>query len=184
VYERLIEDWLDSASERSYQSPFCQILIAKGHTVLHSSRHSPIEFGKDIIARAPNGTLCAYQLKGNPGSRLSLAQLRSIQGQLIQLVSQPVQLPGITVKEHRSFLVTNGEIDEEARAAINEIILGLKNAGYSQPEIELITRGPLLAWAKELGASLWPSELEDFSQLLELLVYDGRKIVPDLPPEN
>jgi hypothetical protein len=178
VYERLIEDWLDSASERSYQSPFCQMLLAKGHTVLHSSRHSPIEFGKDIIARNPDGNLCAYQLKRNPGSRLSLTQLREIQGQLIQLVSQPIQLPGIPTTTHRSFLVTNGEIDEEAKVALNEIILGLKNAGYQYPEIELITRGPLLAWAKELGSDLWPSELDDISHLLELLIYNGRKFIP------
>jgi hypothetical protein len=51
---------LDSASERSYQGPFCQILSARGYTVLHSTRHAPIEFGKDVIAIAPDGVPCAY----------------------------------------------------------------------------------------------------------------------------
>ncbi len=180
VYERLVEDWLDSASERSYQAPFCQILLARGYTVLHSTRHGPIEFGKDIIARAPGGTLCAYQLKGNPGSRMTAVQLREIKGQLLELVSQPIQLPGIPITDHQSFLVTNGEVEEEARQALSEISLGLKKIGYRYPEIELITRGPLLAWAKELGADLWPSELEDVSGLLELLVYDGRKLLPQI----
>ena len=180
MYERLIENWLDSASERSYQAPFCQMLLAKGYTVLHSTRHGPIEFGKDIIARAPNGTLCAYQLKGNPGSRLTSVQVRDIQGQLIQLVSQPVQLPGLPVADHHSFLVTNGEVDEEARQALVEIGQGLRNAGYRYPEIELLTRGSMLAWAKELGTDLWPSEMEDISALLEMLVHDGRKFVPQI----
>jgi hypothetical protein len=178
VYERLIENWLDSASERSYQAPFCQMLLAKGYTVLHSTRHGPIEFGKDVIARAPNGDLCAYQLKGNPGSRLTSVQVRDIQGQLIQLVSQPVQLPGVPVGDHRSFLVTNGEVEEEARQALVQIGQGLRNAGYRYPEIELVTRGSMLAWAKELGTDIWPSEMEDISVLLEMLVHDGRTFVP------
>ena len=30
------------------------------------------EFGKDVIAVAPDGVPCAFQLKGNPGKRLGL----------------------------------------------------------------------------------------------------------------
>ena len=115
MHERLIEGWLDSTSERSYQATFCQMLSAKGYVVLHSTRHSPIEFGKDVVARSPDGDLCAYQLKGNPGSRLTVSQLRDVQGQLIQLVSQPVSLPGVPRTPHRSFLVTTGEVDEWMR---------------------------------------------------------------------
>jgi hypothetical protein len=65
VIERLVEYWLDSASERSYQPAFVQILVSDGHRVLHSTRHSPIEFGKDVISIAPDGVPCAFQLKGN-----------------------------------------------------------------------------------------------------------------------
>lgn len=176
MYERLIENWLDSASERSYQASFCQMLNAQCYEVLHSTRHSPIEFGKDVISRSPDGVICAYQLKGNPGSRLTVNELREIQAQLIQLVSQPVLLPGVPQSPHRSFLVTNGEVDEEARQALREIGEGLRPAGYSYPEIELLPRGTLLAWAKALGSDLWPSELENVSQLLEILMENGRKI--------
>jgi len=117
VFERLIESWLDNASERTYQAPFCQMLAAQGYTVMHSTRHSPIEFGKDVIAKAPDGTLCAYQLKGNPGARLTLTQMRDIQGQLLQLVSQPIKYPGLRTHSHKSYLVTNGEVDEEAQTS-------------------------------------------------------------------
>ena len=64
---RLIEDWWDSASERAYQTAFCQMLAARGHQILHSTRHSPLEFGKDVISICPEGQACAFQLKGCPG---------------------------------------------------------------------------------------------------------------------
>src|SRR3984885_9369972 len=104
VHERLLEGWLDSAGERTYQGPFCQVLSAEGYSVLHSTRHAHIEFGKDVIAVAPDGIPCAYQLKGNPGGRLTLAQFRDIQPQLGELVSQAIVYPGAPNVRHRSYL--------------------------------------------------------------------------------
>lgn len=178
MYERLIESWLDSASERSYQASFCQMLNAQGYEILHSTRHSPIEFGKDVIAKASDGVLCAFQLKGNPNSRLTANQVREIQPQLIQLVSQPIFLSGVQQEHHKSYIVTNGEIDEEARRALHEIGEGLRQVGYHYPEINIVSRGTLLSWAKNLGSNLWPSELKNISHLLEILVEDGRKLFP------
>ena len=60
--ERLVEDWLTKASERSYQTPFAQALLADGMQVLRVG-HGPHEHGKDIIAIDPNGGVHAYQLK-------------------------------------------------------------------------------------------------------------------------
>ncbi len=82
MLERLIEYWLDSATERSYQPAFVQMLVGEGHQILHSTRHASIEFGKDIVSIAPDGVPCAYQLKGNPGGRLTGSQLRDIASQL------------------------------------------------------------------------------------------------------
>jgi hypothetical protein len=178
VLERLIESWLDSASERSYQAPFCQMLAAEGHTILHSTRHAPLEFGKDIISIAPDGVPCAFQLKGNPGARLTLAQLRDIKGQLLELVTQPIVLPGVPAGLHRSYLVTNGETEEEVHRSLDDINRELENLGYGPRRIELWSRGRLLEMASRLGASLWPSELEDLNTLLELLVHQGDDILP------
>ncbi len=121
MYERLLEGWLDSASERSYQGPFCQVLAAQGYAVLHSTRHAPIEFGKDVIAVAPDGVPCAYQLKGNPGSRLTHAQYREIAPQLFELATQSIVFPGRPPGPHRSYLVTNGNVDEEVQRAIDDM---------------------------------------------------------------
>ena len=89
MIEKLLEDWLDSASERSYQASFVQMLGGQGYRVLHSTRHCALEYGKDVIAVAPDNVPCAYQLKGNPGSHLGVREFRAeIQHQLVQLISQ------------------------------------------------------------------------------------------------
>jgi hypothetical protein len=60
--ERLVEDWLTKANERSFQTPFAQSLLADGMQVVRVG-HSPHEHGKDIIAIASDGRAHAYQLK-------------------------------------------------------------------------------------------------------------------------
>lgn len=177
MLERLIESWLDRASERSYQAPFCQMLISQGYTVVHSTRHPPIEFGKDVIAIASDGVPCAFQLKGNPGSRLTHAQLREIQPQLIELATQAIIYPGVPKLPHRSYLVTNGIVDEEVQRAIDDINRNFELQGLKS-RIEILSRGHLLQWAKELGEELWPSEIEDLNLLLQLLVQDGHTLFP------
>src|SRR6266851_2491672 len=123
------------------------MLAADGHRVVHSTRHSPIEFGKDVIT-IKDGVPCAFQLKGNPGSRLTLVQFREIQGQLLQLATQPIVYPGINpAVRHRCYLVTNGEVDEEAQRALDDVNRQLHAMGYEQDRIHLWSRGRLLELA-------------------------------------
>lgn len=63
MLDRVVENWLDNTTERLFQQPYCYMLSADGHTIIHSTRHSAMELGKDIITIAPDGTPCAYQLK-------------------------------------------------------------------------------------------------------------------------
>jgi len=114
VLERLIDSWLDSASERSMQAPFCQMLLGDGHKVLQTTRHSPIEFGKDVVSVSPEGEIHAYQLKGHPGARLTQAHLRTMLPQLNELVELSIPDSRVQGRPHKSFLVTNGEVAEEA----------------------------------------------------------------------
>jgi len=175
VIEKLLENWLDSASERSYQASFVQMLGGLGYRVLHSTRHCVLEYGKDVIAIAPDGVPCAYQLKGKPSGRLGLSEFRSdIQQQLVQLISQPIVFPGISKRvPHRSYLVSNGYFEEEVHRAVDDL-----NRGSYLSKIELIGRGQLLDWAKGLGASLWPSEMANVRELLEVFLHDGRDLLP------
>ena len=176
--ERLVENWLDSVNERTYQVPFCQLLCAKGHRILHSSRHSPIELGKDIISIAPDGVLCAYQLKGNPGTRLTLSQYREIEPQLLQLVNYSIPHPALPrTKKHRSYLVTNGFVEEETIHAINQMNEGFIRDGFFNRKLEVIQRGDLLRDFYDMGLNLWPSDLAEINLLLELIVSDGRGLI-------
>jgi hypothetical protein len=174
VIEKLLENWLDSASERSYQAVFVQMLAAQGYRVVHSTRHTALEYGKDVLAIAPDGIGCAFQLKGHPGGKLGLAQFRDeIQSQLVQLMSQSVIFPGFPDGIHRSFLVSNGYFEEEVQRAIDDL-----NRNPYPSKVSLISRGDLLVWAKDLGTSLWPSELTDSRLLLELYLADPKDILP------
>lgn len=178
VHERLLDVWLDSASELGYQAPFCQMLAADGYTILHNTRHSPIELGKDIIALAPDGSLCAYQLKGNPGGRLTKNAFSEIMFQLQELSVLVISLPGVTYPgQHRSFLVTNGEVDEEAMVAIRQLNERLERMGTGS-KIEVLSRGNLRERAVRLGMALWPSELSDEATLLEIMAEPGNGPLP------
>lgn len=176
MFERLLDAWLDSAGERTYQGPFCQALAAQGYTVLHSTRHAPIEFGKDVIALMPDGTPCAYQLKGNPGSRLTLTQFREIQPQLFQLATQAIVLPGVPPGRHRCYLVTNGQIDEEVHRSIDDMNRSLQPTGLTP--VEVIARGQLLAMFQEQAKNFWPSEIPDLHRIFQLLALHGEEQPP------
>lgn len=93
--EKLIEIWLDSATERQYQFAFRNALLSAGFTILHDTSHTALELGKDILAVAPDGQLHAYQLKGNPGSRLLISQWQGLVAQINTLIYQPVSHPGV-----------------------------------------------------------------------------------------
>jgi hypothetical protein len=179
VLERAIEAWTDKVSERAYQAPFCQMLIAQGHEILHSTRHTSLEFGKDIITRDPSGTICAFQLKGQPGGRLTKSGFSKILNQLQELITLPVSHPSVPQgTRHRAYLVTNGEIDEDAQRGIDDLKRGISNAAIGAFDFDVIRRGQFLSWAKDLSIGLWPSELRDWNVLLELLVADGKIPLP------
>lgn len=141
--EKLIEIWLDSATERQYQFAFRNALLNAGYTILHDTSHTALELGKDIIAISPSGELNAYQLKGNPGSRVTISQWQNLLPQINTLVFQPVSHPSVsTATPHTPFLVTNGEIHEDVIAAINGY-----NTQLAIPNVrplKTISRGQLL----------------------------------------
>lgn len=98
MLERLIENWLDSAGERSYQRCFCQMLTGQGFHIVHNTEHTPLEFGKDVIAVSPDGKLVGYQLKGHPGGTLKPRDFDQIRGQLEQLATLALAIPAFEGK--------------------------------------------------------------------------------------
>ena len=177
MLERIIENWLDNTSERSFQQPYCYILSTEGHTIIHSTRHSAMEMGKDIITIGPDGTPCAFQLKSG---NISLAKWRNeVASQTSDLVNLQVTHPSVdSSRHHRSYLVTNGRIEEEVSRAIDDRNRTWASQGQSYLHLKTIVRGELLAKAKELGTDLWPSELNDIKTLLEMFLENGKGVLP------
>ena len=91
MIEKLIENWLDKSVERTFQIPFCYMLVEKGSKIIHMTRHCGMELGKDVIAISPDEVPCAYQLKTAPGGRITLAQWNGgINNQVFNLVVNPI----------------------------------------------------------------------------------------------
>ena len=178
MLERLVEYWLDSVNERTYQPAFVQILVSEGHRVLHSTRHAPIEFGKDVVTIAPDGVPCAYQLKGNPGGRLTHGQFREMHAQIQELVLQAIAHPAAPKIVHRSFLVTNGMVEEEVQRAISDLNRSWEQMGRPANLLQIIDRGELLRRANALGPALWPFNIRNLNAFIELLAHDGRDELP------
>ena len=173
--EKLIEHWLDSIGERGYQSAFLQMLVGEGHTIIHSTRHTPIEFGKDVVTIGPDGTPCAYQLKGNPGSRLTLSQFRAIRQQLTELIEQPIVYAGVPKTPHKCFLVTNGEVEEEVQRAIDDINRDLDRRCFDPNQrLQIISRGQMLSWAIAHSGDFWPDDFSVHENLIRMYNVDGR----------
>ena len=177
MLERIIENWLDKTTERSFQQPFCYMLSAEGYTIIHSTRHTAMELGKDIITIDPDGIPCVFQLKtGN----ISLAKWQNeVSRQVDDLVVG--KIPDLLVnspKHHRSYLVTNGRIEEEVSRAIDDRNRAWASQGQSYFHLQTIVRGELFEKAKRLGTDLWPSELTDTKTLLEMFLENGQGILP------
>jgi len=174
VAERLLESWLDSQTERRYQPAFIQMLVSDGWTILHNTRHSPIELGKDVIARDRSGLLHCFQLKGNPGSRVTKSEAASLLEQFHELIRLP---PGPEFQKglqerHVAVFVTNGEIDEEARLLFERAGAACGQPGVAASRYELWARGHLLSMANP-AIRVWPASIEATRLILNLLAGDG-----------
>jgi hypothetical protein len=123
VLEKLLEDWLSSIDERSFNFAFSQYLLAEGYTAIHFSRHGEFEQGKDVLAIGKDGRSCAFQLKALQGRKLKQNQWLEMQPQIDQLIRIPIKHPSIPHEAggHRAYLVVVGELDEGVRVEIEDM---------------------------------------------------------------
>jgi hypothetical protein len=177
VVERLIESWLDSQTERRYQPAFIQLLVSEGWTVLHNTRHSPIELGKDVIARNLAGKLFCFQLKGNPGGRITKTEAQGLLPQVLELIHLPPprSFRVSDDEKHVAVLVTNGEVDEEARLVFDGAGEQAGKAGVPAESFELWTRGTLLKKLVNKAGTVWPSTITGSRRILELMASTGEE---------
>jgi hypothetical protein len=135
------------------------------------SRHGPFESGKDILAIDPDGIPCAFQLKGSVG-KIPQKEWAKYTEQIVRLVETPIVHPSIDEEKTRKvFFVTNGELDEEVRLEINDRNREWQRRGL--PTLTTIVKGELLARFVKLHTNLWPKELTEYKDLLELFLANG-----------
>ena len=176
MIERIVEDWLTSTNERGYQIPFCQCLMQEGFTIVHISKHGQMEQGKDIIATAPDGTVCAYQLKTGD---INLARWRSMQGEIQDLVELPVVHPAVDKRQPvQHFLVTNGMIDDPVRRSIDDKNMHWEQLGLRNFKVSLIVGSQLLRKFVDAAGSFFPEKPIPLKEFLELYLTDRRSL-PD-----
>jgi len=176
MIERIIENWVDKASEKAFQVPFCYILIEQGHTIIHMTRHCGMEHGKDIISYDREGNLCAFQLKGAAGAKIKLRDWKQeIHGQVLQLIFTPISHPSVVDNRyHRSYFVTNAEIEEEVSHAIVAFNQQHKDRNQPYNQLHTIVGGQMKNMAHRLGNSFMKAGTYDFKVLLEFLLEDGK----------
>jgi hypothetical protein len=179
MIERVIEDWLDSVSEKAFEVPFAQLLSLEGFTVVHMARpHGPMEQGKDILAFAKDTTPFAFQLKAGD---LTLKNWRDpnqpLKGQVEDLLDLPIQHPSFQhATEHQSVLVTTGVLDDTLRQEIDQFNEGRKAKGKSILKVWL--KGHIQQQILSSLSAFIPSKLPNFRDFLQLLLVDGTG-VPD-----
>jgi len=174
-----IEIWLDRAGERAYQPAFLSALTFHKYKIVHNTSHNSLELGKDVIACAPNGDLIAFQLKGNPGTRLTMGQWHEIYPQVIQLVTMPLAalLSGKKTAHHRPILVTNGEVEEDVQSAISAFNSTFVPQYASALPLELWTRGTLIRLLADAAAAVWPANLSTQIELLRAAASGGKESI-------
>ncbi len=180
MIERLLENWLDKANERSFQIPFCHSLTNQGFTVLHLTRHCGMEMGKDIIAVSSDGTPHVYQLKSVHGGKLTLSQWdKDLFPQVVKMVYLKTIHPSITSsKPHKSYIVINGDFDEETSHAIDEFNRARRDDGEQHKQVNTIVKGQLLESFLALQDNFWLPNLGDIKTYLELYLETGKGNLP------
>jgi hypothetical protein len=177
---RWTEIWLDRAGERGYQSAFVSALAHQGYAVLHNTSHNSLELGKDVVCRSAEGELIAFQLKGNPGGRVTMSQWHGLFQQVMQLVTMPLPqlLTGKRGARHRPILVTNGEIEEDVQAAIGTFNSDLVSQYPHALPLEVWARGRLIQLFAGVAESVWPADLNTQIRLLKSATGTGRDAIP------
>lgn len=148
------------------------MLIGEGYQVVHLSRHGSFEEGKDVLAIAPDGTPCAFQLKGSDGGKISQSEWAKYNDQITRLVEIPIKHPSIDESQSRRvYFVTNGELEEEVRVQITN--QNPDRIRRQQPELGTVLKGELLNRFSKIHTDLWPLHLQSEKELLELYLADG-----------
>jgi len=170
---KAIESWLINSNELGYTLPFCEVLTAQGFSLIHLSKQNAFEQGKDVIALRGD-ELHAYQLKG--GNITDDRWVREVWPEIEKLRKLPVVHPAVAAgTPHKSYLVTNGALEDTVRRAITD----LNNTQWAEAPLTVIVRGQLLRDFIDASEAFVPQELADYRNFLDLIFSDGRGLLDE-----
>jgi hypothetical protein len=146
------------------------VLAAEGESILYVSPHGPFEKGKDVITRAPNGEIHAYQLKaGNIG----LSEWRGIYGEIVNLVELAIEFPGTPpITDFIPFLVANGDVTDPALEQVRVANVSWEGRRIDK-RLRVVQKGELFERFRTSHGAYLPRELADFRTFLELTLHNG-----------
>lgn len=146
------------------------MLAAEGESILYVSPHGPFEKGKDVITRASNGEIHAYQMKAGD---IGLSEWREIYGEIVNLVELAIELPGAApVTEFIPYLVTNGELTDPVLEQVRAANVTWQSRGIDK-RLHIVQKGELFERFRASHGAYLPRELADFRTFLELILHDG-----------
>lgn len=173
MIERVIENWLDSTTEREYQFAFCQALAAQGFRIEHISSHGQMEQGKDIIATDRAGFHYAYQLKTGD---IDQGTWRAIRGEIEELVELPIQHPNIPqASPFQPILVTTGTLTDPVRREITDRRIVWERNGHNA--LTVVTKWQLHDMLVKAQGNFLPRSPADFERFLKLFLGDKRNVL-------
>lgn len=169
-----IKYWLENVNELGYQMTFYQILLSEGYSICHVSKHTPFEQGKDIIATDSQGMARAYQLKG--GNITMRDWNDSIKTEVEKLIDLQIIHPSVDKsKKHKSYLVTNGNLDDTVRIEIDN----LNSGKWKDSPLKVITGGELLKKLITISSDFAPQEAINYKGFLDLFFYSGQEMIEE-----
>jgi hypothetical protein len=170
VVERVIEDWLIKADERSYQMSFAAYLSKVGHTIRYVSRHSTLEHGKDLVT-TKGREIHAYQLKAG---NIDKGGWRSIREEVREAAIVPIEIPGLPrrVPDH-AYLVLTGYVSDGVQNEIS--LINDDHASKNYATIHIIDLASLVAAFVSVFDSFLPRSIQLFHELVHLYLRDGRE---------
>ncbi len=171
---RVVEAWLTNTTEREYQFPFVQALMATGHEVLYVSSHGVLERGKDVITRSPDSRCHCYQLKtGN----IDLRGWQSIYSEITELIEQPIDLPNVpSGSPVHAFLVTNGTINPVVMDRIDRLNRQNRTRSGDVSHLGTLDIRQLVPLFLSVQHAYLPQSLPDFHRYTSLLLVDGTSL--------
>ncbi|MEV6138998.1 hypothetical protein AB0L63_23620 [Nocardia sp. NPDC051990] len=169
MQNRLVESWLISCKELSFTTPFVQLLIKEGYTVLRA-QGGLNEQGKDVIARNREGEICCFQLKcGNVKAK----EWAEINGQVNDLTQLPPVHSSFRTppKEWKCYIVTNGAFLGTVPQTIVDYSNVQQRSGHMA--VQTIDKEELVARFVDGYGSFFPADPQDLNLFLNIYCRNG-----------